>query len=158
MKKLIAMILILTLLVPAAVHADLPDISGLSFDELLQLKEKINLAMFECEEWQEVTVPAGVWEIGIDIPEGHWTIRLAVEDQLTNIVYTDLLDEVGKDVGYGWKGWHGSICNKRKKDGTLKWPEYPEEVDIDMKAGNYFINNVPVVFTPYAGKPSLGFK
>lgn len=145
-------------LFPVFALADLPDISGLSYNELVQLKDHINLAMWNSQEWQEVTVPAGVWEVGKDIPEGHWSITLGAEDQLTNIVYTDILDEYKKDVGYGWKGWHGSLCNKVNKDGSVKWPEYPREADIDMKSGMYFINQVPVVFTPYTGKPGLSFK
>ena len=145
-------------LFPVFALADLPDISGLSYNELVQLKDHTNLAMWNSQEWQEVTVPAGVWEVGKDIPEGHWSISLAVEDQLTHIVYTDILDEFGKDVTYGWKGWHGSLCNKKNKDGTLRMPEYPEQADIDMKAGMYFINKVPVNFTPYSGKPDLGFQ
>ena len=158
MKKLLAVTLILALLLPVAALADLPDISGLSFDELVQLKDQINLAMWNSQEWQEVTVPAGVWEIGNDIPEGHWTIRLAVEDQLTNVVCTDRLNEFKTDVDYGWKGVMASLCNKKKNDGTLKYPEYMEETDIDMKAGMYFICKIPVIFTPYTGKPDLGFK
>ena len=133
-------------------------VESLSYEELIQLKDRLNLAMWNSESWQEVTVPEGVWEVGKDIPEGHWSIRLAVENQLSNITYTDSLDEYGKDVTWGWKGWHGSICNKKNKDGSLKWPEYPEEADIDMKAGMYFINKMPVIFTPYTGKPDLGFK
>ena len=158
MKKLFIFTLILALILPVAASADLPDLSGLTYDELVELRDRINLAMWNSQEWQEVTVPAGVWEVGVDIPEGHWTIRIAAEDQLTNIVYTDKLDEVGKDVGYGWKGYHTSLCNKKLKNGSLKWPEYIEEADIDMKAGMYFICKIPVVFTPYTGKPSLGFK
>lgn len=131
---------------------------SLSYDELVQLKDQINHAMWNSQEWQEVTVPAGVWEIGKDIPEGHWSFRLAVENQISNVVYTDKLDEYGKDVGLGWKGWHGTLCNKTNNDGTLKWPEYPEEADIDMVSGMYFLNNEPVIFYPYSGKPDLGFK
>lgn len=158
MKKLITTILIIALILPAAACADLPDLSGLSFNELVQLKEQINLAIWNSKEWQEVTVPEGVWEIGKDIPEGHWTILPGSENLLLSLVYTDILDEFGKDVTYGWKGWHGSICNKKNKDGSLKWPEYPESADIDMKSGMYFINKGPVIFTPYTGKPDLGFK
>ena len=158
MKKLNTIILALALILPAAAFADLPDISGLSYDELVQLKDSINLAMWNSSEWQEVTIPAGVWEVGKDIPEGHWSIRNGVENQLILIVYTDKLDEYGKDVAYGWNGWQGSLCNKKNRDGSDKWPEYPREADIDMKAGMYFINKEPVIFTPYTGKPDLGFK
>lgn len=158
MKKLITILLILSIIIPTLAFADIPDISGLSYDELIQLKNQINLAIWNSQKWQEVTVPVGVWQIGVDIPEGHWGIKLAIEDQLTLIVYTDRLNEYGKDVAYGWRGWHGSICNKKHKDGSLRMPEYPEETDIDMKAGMFLIIETPVVLFPYTGKPDLGFK
>lgn len=160
MKKTFAFVLILALLLPlssfASDSADI-DLSGLSFDELIALREQLNLAIWNSQEWHDVTVPAGVWEIGKDIPEGHWTIRLAADDILASFAYTDLLDEFGKDVGYGWKGVHGALCNKKNRDGSLKWPEYSEEIDIDMKSGMYFINKAPFSFTTYVGKPDLGF-
>ena len=43
MKKLITIILILALALPALALADLPDISGLSFEELTQLKKKLKV-------------------------------------------------------------------------------------------------------------------
>ena len=158
MKKLITLLLILALALPALALADLPDLSGLSYDELVELKDKINLAMWKSQEWQEVTIPVGVWEIGKDIPEGHWSIRCGCEDEMSFIVYTDRLDEYGKNITYGWKGVHVTICNKKHKDGSLRMPEYPEETDIEMKSGMYLIVDAPLIFTPYTGKPSLGFK
>ena len=59
MKKLLTIILILALAVPAAAFADLPDISNLSYDELIQLKDSINLAICNSQEWQEVTSRKG---------------------------------------------------------------------------------------------------
>ena len=158
MKKLIALLIALLILPLSALAGDLPDISGLSYDDLVRLKDQINLAMWNSQEWQEVTVPIGVYEIGTDIPEGHWTLRLADANQLATITYTDSLDEYGKDISWGWKGWYSSICNKKNKDGSLKYPEYPEEIDIDMKAGMFLIVKANLVFTPYTGKPGLGFK
>ena len=64
MKKLLTIILILALAVPAAALADLPDISSLSYDELIQLKDQLNLAIWNSQEWQEVEVPAGTYQIG----------------------------------------------------------------------------------------------
>ena len=158
MKKVAVLIISLVFIIPSVSVADLPDISGLSYEELVQLRDQINLAMWNSQEWQEVTVPVGVWEIGKDIPEGHWSIKPAYEDAIIHLVYTDRLDEYGKDITYGWKGWHGTICNKKHKDGSLRMPEYPEDADLDMKAGMYIIIESPVMFTPYQGKPALDFK
>ena len=76
MKRFLCVLFVLVLL-PVVSLADLPDLSGLSFDELLQIRDQINLAIWNSQQWQEVSVPPGVWEIGVDIPSGHWSVRPA---------------------------------------------------------------------------------
>ena len=49
MKKLIIIILILALLLPVAASADIPDISGLSFEELGQLIMEAKKALWACD-------------------------------------------------------------------------------------------------------------
>lgn len=153
MKKFLALALVCLFLVPAAV-ADVPDISGLTFDELITLREKINLAIWQSAEWQEVTVPAGIWVIGEDIPAGHWTIR-PVPGSYTSVVYCDKLDEFGTAPAIGWNGWNGTISGLSER---LAHPGERTEVDLEMVEGMFFINRGAVIFTPYTGKPDLGFK
>ena len=73
MKKLFSVVLILVLLASAAA-AEI-DLTGLSFDELAALRDQCLIEMFSRDEWQEVTVPQGLWEIGVHIPAGTWTLR-----------------------------------------------------------------------------------
>lgn len=75
MKKLFALILCLCLLIPCASAIDL-DLSSLSFDELRQLQDAINAEIVTRPEWQGVNVPKGVWKVGVDIPEGYYSIEL----------------------------------------------------------------------------------
>ena len=150
MKKLIAAALVIALFLSTAALAELPDISGLSYEELVQLKDQINLAMWNCQEWQEVEVPAGIWKIGESIPAGHWTIKAKPPKGYYNCVYFDKLNELGTDVGSGFKGWNGILS--ARDDNNM------HQVDIEMKEGFYFKCNGPVIFTPYSGKPDLGFK
>lgn len=152
MKNYFALFLSIVLLFSAA-SADIPDISGLSFDELIALREQLNLAIWESEEWQEVTVPEGVWIVGEDIPEGHWVIR-PVPDTYISVVYCNRLDEYGRSPAQGWRGWSGTLT---AKDSGLTVNE-AREVDLDMIAGMYFINRGACIFTPFTGKPDLGFK
>jgi hypothetical protein len=157
MRKLITMLLIAALLLPALALADLPDISGLSYDELVQLKDKINLAMWNSEKWQEVTVPAGVWTVGEDIPVGHWSISLSpdVSSSWASITYCDLLDASGTDAG---NRFDCDIYAYLDVAGPTN-DNYPKVIDLDLKPGTYIIiGHGSVVFTPYQGKPSLGFK
>ena len=156
MRKLTTILLVFLLLTLSISigFADV-DLSGMSFDELVALKDKINLAIWNSQEWQEVTVPQGVWRIGVDIPAGHWTIRM-VEEGWTSwcgLTYCSELDETGL---------------KGKKSGTYHYQQLsrpgkdypaPEQIDIELKDGMYLvITESDVVFTPFSGKPDLGFK
>ena len=157
MKKLISIILTLIMLVPAVSLADLPDISNLTYEELVQLKDKINIAMWNCEEWQEVTVPIGVWKVGEDIPIAHWSISLSpsTSAQWASIKYCDMLNEAGTDAGNQFYCKIYDYLNVAAPTND----RYPQTIDIDLKPGTYIIiGNASVVFTPYSGKPSLGFK
>ena len=76
MKRFFSALLVITLLLGvSSAIADGIDLSQLSIDELVALKDKINLAIWNSQEWQEVKVPQGVWKVGEDIPAGHWSIE-----------------------------------------------------------------------------------
>lgn len=161
MKKLFAL-LILCLLFALPARADV-DLSGMSYDELVALKDQINLAIWNSEEWQEVTVPQGRWIVGEDIPAGKWTVKCADigEDnafmQFTVLFWGEKLDKNG-DISY--KGRHGDafIYNPNSeyyKEGGIT------EITIELFDGDIFIvkqENNQAIFTPYSGKQSLGFK
>lgn len=154
-KTVIALVVFLTLSVPCLALADV-DLTGLSYDELVALKDQINLAMWQSEEWQEVTVPQGVWQVGVDIPAGHWTIK-AYDGANTSIKYGSRLDSTGRDMGYGDFDIYETV--KSPSRSTFRKGDDQEQIDIDAKDGYYFvIDNGDAVFTPYTGKASLGFK
>ena len=153
MKRFFLLFLASMLLISCAT-ADPVDLSGMSFDDLVTLRDQLNLAIWNSQEWQEVTVPAGVWTIGEDIPAGHWTVRPLPGDYV-NVTYFDRLDEFGKSVGAGWLGWGGTLTDRG--EGDMTYGE-PTQVDLEMKEGMYFKCSHSVIFTPYAGKPDLGFQ
>ncbi|MBR3796158.1 MAG: hypothetical protein IKK34_09070 [Clostridia bacterium] len=155
MKRLVTLMLMLLFMVGVA-SAEAIDLSGMSFDELVALREKVDLAIWSCEEWQEVKVPQGVWVIGQDIPAGKWTIK--ADDGITALLqWGDMLDEAGNGIS-----WDGKICETEMLySETCRFYEKGDatEVTWDLKDGQYFIVEEGIVqFSPYSGKPSLGFK
>ena len=156
MKKLITLLLIAALLLPAAALADLPDISNLSFEELVQLKDQINLAIWNSQEWQEVTIPPGVYEIGVDIPAGHWSVRPVSGCGPDYIIYASGVKNQGHDVDL-FAGEHimECICDP---SATYYSGEYKTSTDIIMEAGHFVRLDCAMIFSPYSGKPDLGFK
>ena len=133
------------------------DLTGMTYDELVALQDQINLAMWNSQEWQEVTVPQGIWVVGKDIPEGHWTIR-PVEGVYAYISYGNTLESNQKEVSYKSKNYyHESICSVSSI--VYDQGEDLTQMDIEVTSGSYIcIESGDVVFTPYTGKPKLGFK
>jgi hypothetical protein len=135
------------------------DLSGMSYNELVELKDRINKAIWDSEEWQEVTVPQGVYLAGEDIPVGHWTIE-ACDGAASQVTIGTKLKANGKEVEY-------SFDDKRYYCETIVSPtrftyEEGEDrafFDFELIEGDYVeVSNGDVIFTPYSGKTSLGFK
>lgn len=131
------------------------DLSSMSYEELIELKERINLAIWQSETWQEVTVPQGVYTVGEDIPAGKWTIKPA-ESQKIYLSWCDKLKASGVEMSYEGDV-HVFTAMESKSCSTYKEGD-AEEVTYDLKEGQYIIiERGNAVFTPYAGKQDLGF-
>jgi hypothetical protein len=76
MKKLLIIAIVIFLTIPCAFSEDV-DLFGLSFDQLMDLRNKINVEIISRPEWKEVKVPSGHWRIGDDIPAGAYCIKAA---------------------------------------------------------------------------------
>ena len=71
MKKVIILALVILMAIPAA--AEEIDLSKLSYEELSHLISECSIEIQRRPEWKETTIPAGVYIVGEDIPEGKWT-------------------------------------------------------------------------------------
>lgn len=161
MKRLLSALVLLAMVSCAC--AENIDLTGLSYVELVVLKARINLAMWESEEWQEVTVPHGLWVVGKDIPAGTWTVKCADTGRKSYMLksckfeWGDTLDDDGQGVAWSRRYDSVNIYNKFSDDYNGEITEYT----LTVREGDYiYIDPLynKAVFTPYAGKPSLGFK
>lgn len=165
MKKLTALLLALALISGIALASAVSfDFSGLSLAQLTEVQKQLTAAMWATEEWQEVTVPQGVWVVGEDIPAGTWTVRCADLGRDSYMLqecvlsWGEHLTDDGQSIH--WKGrWDDAhIYNPNSKhysEGRLT------EYTFTVVDGDYIVIDDAynkAVFTPYAGKPSLGFK
>ena len=89
MKKLITLLLIAVLLLPAAALADLPDISGLTHNELIELNHRIQMRLFSEKLMNGVNIPVGRYTVGEDIPAGSYRVAISVENGLIVIYSPD---------------------------------------------------------------------
>ena len=101
MKKLICIILILCLPVIAVAETDL---TSMSYDALVNLQRSLTTEIMSRPEWKSVTVPAGTWLIGTDIPAGSYSLsskragvvvwRRAIDDYSDNgLYYNEIIRE-----------------------------------------------------------------
>ena len=153
MKRLVSVILIFSLALLCSSAICETDLSSMSFDDLVALREQLNLTIWNSKEWQKVDVPAGTYQIGVDIPAGHWTI-IPYPDTLSNVYYFDRIDKYGKDPASGWEGWSDLIADSSKYS---DWEKYPHQCDAVLEEGMYIKLTGRVYFTPYTGKPDFGF-
>ena len=156
MKKLFIILIAVLSICPALVSAEV-DLSGMSFDELVSLRNQINYALMETDEWEEVTVPCGTWKVGEVIPAGKWTIT-AVDGAYVGIEYGSTLDESEMSISYYSKNYYVETIISPTSYIFQKGQD-TAQVDLELKKGNYFcVTSGEAVLTPYAGKPNLGFK
>lgn len=148
MKKLVILVVSLVLVSSAALATTAAfDFSGLSLAQLVEVQQQLNLAMWATDEWQEVEVPAGVYEIGKDIPAGYWTISPEPGEYVI-VRWGTALDSSKTDLaGYG------SYLAQEGLDG-----DEVANVSWELTDGTYLIiESGSVIFTPFSGH-KLGFK
>lgn len=155
MKKMFCLLFIL-IFIPVFSFADAPDLSGLSYDELINLREQFNLLIWNSKEWKHVEIPTGIYVIGVDIPAGHWTIKPPAGDAVV-IEYFKDVDETGKrplDSLYNYDA--ESIA-----DDNCSYASFVpmREVDFELKEGFYLtiVNGPYAIFEPFVSKPAFSF-
>ena len=130
MKKILAIILVVALILPA-----IPDISSLTNDELLTLNHEIQLRLFSEKLVNGIQIPAGKYIIGEDIPEGIYRVETA--DKVLSPMITIYNEGKAKIVG---SYLLGDIYGSYEVGKLDLGKDYIIEVDFS-----------PVVFYPYTG-------
>lgn len=149
MKKFVCLLICL-LCVPSLCVAEV-EIGAMSFDELIELREKVIAEIITRPEWNCVTVPAGVYEIGVDIPAGHWTITPVNDSVAFN--YGAVLNSTKTNI---------ELLNITATGGAAKAGTFMsdffgmESVSIYLEDGNWLYLDNPSVFSIYV-RPALGF-
>lgn len=150
MKKFVGLVLALILICSFAVAE--VDLTGMTFDELVELRQKVDAAIFASDGWQEVSVPAGIYKIGEDIPAGKWVVTPAKG----STAFIDLgksIDDNGMEIADGF--YNETITSE--SDSYAAYNNV-REVTLDLQDGTYIeIDNSNVIFTPFKGH-NLGFK
>lgn len=155
MKRFILILVCLTLLCAVA-NADTIDLSGMTYDELVELVDEAQKMIMFSDYWQEVEVPQGEYVIGEEIPEGKWVItafptNVPIIEQfrkqtVSNMYGTGEVEEYRSIYAEGLYGVETDHYTERN----------PSFVTLELMNGDLLkIRQGTVIFTPYKG---LGFK
>lgn len=152
MKKLLCFLLALLILIHAAAAADENRFAFNSLEELYQIRAELNSEIMSRYSWEEVTVPAGFYVVGEDIPAGHWTISFS-PGTYAQIEYFKETDETGKRVRDSFVNYYyETLCDPENEMSAYA---KIQEIDLELKNGYYFVVYTnPVVFKPYTGRTS----
>lgn len=155
MRRLIITIVTLFILIFSfALQSALADVdlSGMSFDDLVALRNQIDQAIWASDGWQEVTVPAGVYHVGEDIPAGKWTIRPA-DSQTAEVYYGAGLKNGGASIDDVY-----DVVQITSPDDAYAEYNDVSSVSWTLEDGSYIkVESSSVVFTPFSGN-AFSFK
>ena len=152
MKRYVSIAFAALLLVSVA-FAEI-DLSSFTFDQLAALRDKIMMEMMARDDWQEVVVPAGTYQVGNQIPAGHWMIKPA-DGRYCILEVGDALEYNGKEIKFNSKGYYHVIL---VSETSRSYQDDQSFVDLTLTDGMYIcIEKSSVVFTPYSGQPDFGF-
>ena len=94
MKKILSAFVVFILILSISASVFAIDLSGMSYNELMDLRTQVNNALMNSGNLKEVKVPQGVYEIGKDIPAGKWYIKAENEDRYASIFTYESADMV----------------------------------------------------------------
>ena len=119
MKRFIAFIVCILMICGTAM-ADIPDISNLTNEELVALNVAIIEKLIDSGYLKEVTVPAGLYTVGKDIPAGSYMVKNTDKGSWGDDVniYTDgIVSSFGYDMHFSLT--EGETAKVELKDGYV---------------------------------------
>lgn len=125
-------------------------LSTLDQEELRDVIAAASSVLLSKSEWESVTVPAGFYVVGEDIPAGHWSISFA-PCEYALIEYFHKTDATGKNAAdlftdYYYEG----ISDPASAMGSVYMSR---EIDLDLQEGwHIVITYGSLVFKPYTGR------
>lgn len=104
MQKVITFVLCLALILGMAAPAWAAELSEMAYEELIQLRQRLDQEIVSRPEWKEVTVPPGRYTVGIDIPAGSYSIRVIGEWTAHVIVFGSEYGDYSANGGLIYSG------------------------------------------------------
>lgn len=131
-------------------------VDGMSFEELVALKNRLNMEIWNSYSWDRVLVPHGVYKVGENIPAGHWKVEPPI-NSFIDVNYGSEKNDHQMNMELSYSAWKQDLMDKGcnfYNDGDIT------STDIKAESGYYICMNDGVYgwFSPYDSNVSLGFK
>jgi len=152
MKKLIALALVGLMFCTGAIAEGI-NLDSMTFEQLIELREQITKEITNRAEWKNVYIPAGFYEIGVDIPAGHWTLTPALTDYF-ELSYGDIPNSTKTDISYDSSNHEYEIVAKR--DSLYFDIASTDSYSMVMDEGSYLVIKGDCYISTYI-RPTLDF-
>ena len=130
--KRVAMLVLALMLVGTVAPAEV-DLSGMSYEEMVELRDQLDKAIWASDGWQYVQVPGGDYDVGVDIPAGRWTL-VGVDSYSSFDVYKSRA--LKDDYSY---------------DALFESLKLNQHYNITLEDGQYIEISGTIAFQPYLG-------
>ena len=146
MKKISALVLVLFLTLSLTiVSRSESKYEGYTFEQLQTEYLAILQAMWKTDAWQQVEVPAGVYEVGVELPAGEWTLS---NDRWFLVVVGTKLDATKTEVDR----------NNVKAHELVKIEDYKNGWTVELMPGDFVELSKAVFFSVPAKGQGFTFK
>ena len=159
MKKILCLVMCVLMMFGGCALAQqsdegMPNLSGMSFDELVELRRQVILSMWANDEWNDAVLPVDIYKVGVDIPAGKWVLSPYYETALVSVHCFTQTDEYGIDPADSAEVRY-RIAGNTYDLTELTSREYRGSVELELIEGTYIATFLSyVTFTP-CEKPAL---
>lgn len=156
MKKALILLAFATVLLSSVGAFAEIDLSGLSYAELDSLRAQCQMEMMKRDEWQEVSVPVGVYQVGVEIPAGTWRV-VCHYNYDTIITWGEYLEANGKDIDFHKSNrYHYETVYNPKNE--YYESGMPTEYTFTVKEGEWIVVDGSAATFTTPTTAALGFK
>ncbi len=129
-----------------SVSAQSIDLSSFSYSELQNIVAQVQNEMMKRPEFQSVEVPIGIYQVGVEIPAGKWTITKSNSAWMAEVDTGSALEEDKNGVDLWGGGYNSALLSDENPTQTVNFVD-GYYVEVSMGA---------VVFSTPTG-PSFSF-
>lgn len=134
MRRIALFLLAAVLVISSLAGTVLAEYAGLSLKELQEKHLETLRAMWATDDWESVDVPAGAYQVGVEIPAGEWSLS---HKSHFLVVLGTKLDQTRTEID-----WDSIITSE-----FVNMEDYPQGWTATLSNGIFIVIDKMVTFT-----------